>query len=89
MSVCDMISLVASIATLVTFLLYIAGHGYKLFQIKSTLTEKYQFENSFDFNGPKPKHFFEVSKGVGRVFSVSSETTFNGYMVRSDSHISI
>ena len=72
MCIYDTISFWASIATLLLFVLYIIGHIYKINQIKSTLSEEYQFENYFDLNGPKPKQFFEVSKGVGRIFSVSS-----------------
>lgn len=68
----NLISFFASISTLILFVLYIIGHIYKIKQIKSVLSEEYQFEDSFDFNGPKPKHFLEVSKGVGRIFSVSS-----------------
>lgn len=68
----NLISLFASISTLILFVFYIIGHIYKIKQIKSVLSEAYQFEDSFDFNGQKPKHFFEVSKGIGKIFSVSS-----------------
>ena len=68
----NLISLFASISTLILFVFYIIGHIYKIKQIKSVLSEAYQFEDSFDFNGSKPKHFFEVSKGIGKIFSVSS-----------------
>lgn len=66
------VSNAASIVTLLLFIFYIIGHIYKINQIKDTLSEKYQFEDDFDFHGPKPQHYVEVSSDVDRIFSISS-----------------
>lgn len=67
------LSNIASIATVVLFVLYIIGHIYTIKQLQYSLSEQYQFEENFDFEGPKPKHYFEFSPNIGRIFSISSK----------------
>ena len=67
----QVISNLASIVTLVLFVAYIIGRIIIINRVKETMSEKYQFEENFDFNGPKPKHFYKLSKN-GEVFSVSA-----------------
>ena len=67
-----LLSDIASIVTVLLFVLYTIGHIYKIKQIQYSLSERYQFERDFDNEGPKPNHYFELSN-VGSVFSISSQ----------------
>ena len=68
----ELFSNIASIITVFLFVLYIVGHIYTILQLKYSLSEQYQFEREFDFEGPKPKHYFELTENVGLIFSISS-----------------
>ena len=69
----ELLSDIASIATVVLFVLYIVGHIYTIKQLQYSLSEHYHFEENFDFEGPKPEHYFELSPNIGRIFSISSD----------------
>lgn len=70
------ISNIASIVTVLLFLLYIIGHIWKIKQIKYTLGEVYNLENYFDEEYLPSERFVDLSDGIGQLFSVYSPNGF-------------
>ncbi len=76
MDVWQIISYISSIVTLLLFITYLIGHIWKIKQIKNTLSEQYKFESDFDDENPPLDNYFDLSGGVGQVFSVCSPNGF-------------
>ena len=70
------ISDLASIATLVLFIIYFVGRFFRIKGIKSTLREEYRIENEPETSELLLPYFVDLTNGSGEYFSVSSSNGF-------------